>query len=132
MPLFALPASIPDSLANNAQILQSDTAPGALDGFHNDLVEAVVGVRLKTGLSTRQLFASALYALGAYRVQCGAALHTSPSLGVAIVTLSRSTPSELSGSSGSGVSISQTWCRQNAPARQNMSSSPCNPCSNAN
>ena len=74
MLLSALVVSSPGPLANTAQILQDDTAPGALVGFHKSLADAVVGVVWRAVRSARQVFASALGALGAYRWQCGAAL----------------------------------------------------------
>ncbi len=74
MLLSALVVSSPGPLANTAQILQDDTAPGALVGFHKSLADAVVGVVWRAVRSARQVSASALGALGAYRWQCGAAL----------------------------------------------------------
>ncbi len=74
VPLFALAVSNPGPLANAARILQSDTAPGVLRGFHKGLADAVVGVVWRAVRSAQQVFESTLGALGAHRVQCGAVL----------------------------------------------------------
>ena len=74
VPLSALTTSNPGPLANTAQVLQSDTAPGALPGFHKGLADAVVDVGWRARLSACQLSESTLGTLGAYRWQCDAAL----------------------------------------------------------